>query len=186
MFRLSLVSEVGVSLTWLMIAFLLYCIFQSRQHSLSLLFLVFTLVGCATITANVGHLASAFDLAAGYSSLPGAGSDQAALYSMLLFSIFDKGQTAWSLWAGLWLIPLGIVIRHADGVPKFFGPLLVFASLGYVLPNLASYLLPEVADKLRWAVIFSGLAEMSWGFWLLFKGVDERALGERSSLRQTA
>ena len=176
LFRFGLLSEVAVSFTWFAIAYLLYSLFADRHRRLSLLFLVMVVVGISTLTANSIFLASTLDLLTGTASVSGFDAGQSYSLAMMLLAQFGRGEAAWGLWAGLWLIPLGVIVSKGVGVPKVFGPLLILASLGYALPVIASFILPGLKEPLRWLIVYSGLAELSWGIWLLVKGVDERAI----------
>ena len=53
LFRLQLVSELVMSIAWLMVAFLLYILFRTVHRHMALLFLLFAAIGVATICANM-------------------------------------------------------------------------------------------------------------------------------------
>ena len=177
LFRFSMLSEVGVSLTWLGIAYVLYLLFSRVQRQSSILFLLLAAVGVAAINANVAHLSSSFALLAGQAHAGTFPIDQQQSLGMAVFTVFKSGELAWSLFAGLWLLPLGYAILHSNYLPRTFGVLLMLASLGYVLASLSSYISPTFSEGVRQLIIFSGLVEIAFGFWLLIKGVNDSAAG---------
>ena len=172
LFRFSMLSEVAVSLTWLSIAFILYLLFSKVHRESSILFLVLAVIGVAAINANVVHLASMFSLINGQIHAGAFSVDEQKSLSMVLFTLFKKGEVGWSLFAGLWLIPLGYAVLRSRYLPKSFGILLMLASFGYIIPSLISYISPTVASEAKRLIIFSGIVEISFGFWLLLKGVS--------------
>lgn len=171
LFRLSMLSDVFVSLTWLSMAMVLFLLFQSVQREISICFLVLVVVGVAAIIANITYLSNMLALFDGSADLPAFDQSQRESLGMMLFGLFKRGEVAWSIYAGLWLIPLGCVVLKSGYVPKAFGLLLILASLGYVLPALVSYVSPTLAEQFRPLIVGSGLVEISFGLWLLIIGI---------------
>ena len=172
LFRLGMLSEVLVSLTWLSMAFVLYVLFRQVQKELALLFLLLVAVGVTAININAIHISSMLSLLQGTVAVPAFDASENASLGMVLFTLFRKGEIAWSLFAGLWLIPLGYVVYKSNYVPRLFGILLMVASLGYVLPSLFSHVFPDFATTIGQFIVFSGLVEVSFGLWLLIRGVN--------------
>ncbi len=172
LFRFGMLSEVAVSLTWLSMAFTLFILLKPVRREVSMAFLILVIVGVATINTNVVHLSSALALIEGGVHASSFDSPELQSLGMVLFSVFNKGEVVWGLFAGLWLIPLGFVVLKSRYVPRVFGVLLMLASTGYVLPIIASYVIPEYASTIRPLIVVSGLTEISFGLWLLVKGVN--------------
>lgn len=172
LFRLSMMSDVVVSLTWLSIAFVLFLLLGKVQRSSSVLFLTLTAIGAAAINANVAHLSSTFSLLTGDSYAGVFDLDEQRSLGMVLFTMFKHGESGWSLFAGLWLLPLGYAVFRSNMLPRVFGVLLMLASIGYVVWSLSSHLSPAFAEGAKQLIVFSGLVEIAFGFWLLIKGVS--------------
>jgi len=181
LFRYSMLSEVAVSLTWLGIAYVLYLLLSRVQRESSILFLLLAAVGVAAINANVAHLSSSFLLLTGQAYAGTFPLDQQQSLGIAMFAVFKRGEISWSLFAGLWLLPLGYAILRSHFLPGVFGVLLMMASLGYVLASLSSYVSPTFSADARQLIIFSGLIEIAFGFWLLIRGVNDPAAGAGQS-----
>lgn len=170
LYRLGMLSEVLVGLTWLSIAFILFVLLKPVRKELSRLFLILTIVGVAAMNMNVVFLGGALLLFKGaLSSVTYELGDLQGL-GMLLLSLFERGSMVYGLFTGLWLLPLGYVVLKSGYLPKVFGVLLMVGCFGYVVPVIASYVLPEY-ESIQLLVLVSAVAEISFGLWLLFKGV---------------
>ena len=166
LYRLGMLSELGVGLVWGSIAFCLFLLLRPLQAGVSALFLLMVAIGVATLHTNVAHLSTLIDLVLHV----GADTEQAVA---ILMSLFQRGERVWALWAGLWLIPLGIALGRTRLVPPVFTIGLPIGSLGYILPISLFYLAPDWSESIRWLVVPAGLIELSFGLWLLARGVDE-------------
>lgn len=172
LFRFSMLSEVAVSLTWLSIAFTLYLLFSKAHRESSMLFLSLAAIGVTAINTNVVHLSSMFSLINGQVYTGAFNLEDQRSLGVLLLTMFQRGESVWGLFAGLWLIPLGYAVLRSGYVPKPFGILLIIASFGYILPSLTSYISPNLAAEVKRLILFSGVVEIAFGLWLLFKGVN--------------
>ncbi|MGF1669003.1 MAG: DUF4386 domain-containing protein [Balneolaceae bacterium] len=74
---------------------------------------------------------------------------------------------------GLWLIPLGILVYKSGFIPKIFGILLVAGGVAYIIDSMFFILFPGSGGTFKdlLMVVFS-VAEISFIFWLLIKGVS--------------
>jgi hypothetical protein len=166
LFRLGVVSKLAVGLIWGAIAFSLHSLLRPLRSDLATLFLVMVAIGVATQHANLIHLSSLLDAATGAIANATAHSARDAIM------LFHHGERVWAFWAGAWLIPLGVLLLRSKLIPKFFAIGLSLASLGYIAPITAYYLAPELGESLRPLIVPAGLMELSFGGWLLLKGVD--------------
>lgn len=182
LFRLGMLSDLLVSFSWFFIAYCLFLILYKNVYSLALLFLIFVIVGITTLSGNLIFLHGSLDL---YGQHIGGGITELGANSlaMLTIGLFERGEAAWGFWAGVWLIPLGLAILKTEIVPRMFGYLLIVASLGYILPVLAAIAYPPLTAPFRMIIIYSGLVEVAFGFWLLIKGVDQSRLSEITTHR---
>jgi hypothetical protein len=80
---------------------------------------------------------------------------------------------------GLWLIPLGILVYKSGFIPKIFGILLVAGGVAYIIDSTFFILFPGSGIFFRSVilmVVFS-VAEISFIFWLLIKGISNSTQG---------
>jgi len=172
LFRLQLVSELVMSVAWLMVAFLLYILFKSVHRHLALLFLLFAAIGVATICANMVFQAGVLVVLGEKGFV--AGMDTAYLQAQvgMFLTLFSRGWTISGIFTGLWLYPLGLLVIKSGYVPRVFGIGLIVGCFGYLTPVVTVFLVPQLA-KFNLAIMsVSGMVEVSFGLWLLFKGAN--------------
>jgi hypothetical protein len=107
--------------------------------------------------------------------------EQAQDLAMVFIKISGNCGQMLTLFWGLWLFPLGMLIWASGFIPKIFGVLIIVNGVGYVVNNITFILFPGHLAAVS-AVIFPTyfLGELPLIFWLLIKGVrgerKERAL----------
>ena len=172
LFRLQLVSELVMSIAWLMVAFLLYILFRTVHRHMALLFLLFAAIGVATICANMVFQAGVLVVLkeTGFA----VGMDTAFLQAQagMFLALFSRGWTISGIFTGLWLYPLGLLVIKSGYVPRLFGIGLIIGCFGYLILVVTVFLVPQLT-KFNLAIMsVSGIVEVSFGLWLLFKGVN--------------
>ena len=129
-----------------------YYLLKPVSRNVSLLGMVFSLVGC-TISA--------------LSALAPLGA-QAPTVAFLFF--------------GLHCCTVGYLILRATFLPRALGALLVFGGLGWLTFSLSTLLSPPLARTLSPYIMFPGiLGEAALTFWLLVKGVNVPGWYEQAS-----
>lgn len=175
LFRLSIVSELIMAVTWLCVAFVLFRLFENLNKSVAFFFLLLVAVGVATICANLVFQVGALILARGEGALASFDQDHTRASAMLLLTLFSRGWTVSGLFTGLWLLPLGYLVFTSGWFPKVLGALLMAGCLGYLVPVVTVFLLPSYQSWNLPAMSVSGIAEISFGLWLLVRGVPTKS-----------
>ncbi|HEY0805570.1 MAG TPA: DUF4386 domain-containing protein, partial [Pseudonocardiaceae bacterium] len=94
-----------------------------------------------------------------------AGSDGLAL---LFATMQHGGYVIDSIFFGLWLLPLGYLVRRSGYCPKALGVLLIVGACCYVAETFAVLVdLGTLGDVL---IIPAGLSEATFLLWLLIRG----------------
>ncbi len=175
LFRLSIVSELIMAVAWLCVAFVLFRLFEDLNKSVASFFLLLVAVGVATICANLVFQVGALILARGEGALANFDQDQTRASAMFLLTLFSRGWTVSGLFTGLWLLPLGYLVFTSGWFPKVLGALLMAGCLGYLVPVVTVFLLPSQQSWNLPAMSVSGIAEISFGLWLLVRGVPTKS-----------
>lgn len=93
-----------------------------------------------------------------------------------LFEIHAQGVFVWGVLFGMHLLALGWLVCHSGYFPKLLGGALSIGAFGYLIEGLSKLMGLEFAT-LSWLVIalltIVTIAELSFAFWLVFKGLDE-------------
>ena len=167
-FRLAFVISLTRYAILILLVLALYKLLRSVDKDLALVMVAFALVGI-----SIGMVSLLFQFAAplmlnrsGYSTL--FTTDQWHAQVQFFINMQVQGDRASQL-LSVWLLPLGFLICRSGFLPKIFGILMVIAGLGYLADFLIFFLLPNLDLDVA-ALAF--LAELSFPFWLLIKGVN--------------
>lgn len=182
LFRLSIVSELVMSLAYLMVAYLLYLLLRRSGQHLALLFLVLAATGVASICANLIHLVATLELLVGRMAETGVAPEMLQASASFFMLLFSRGWTISGMFTGLWLLPLGLLLFRSARVPRLFGVLLIIGCFGYLVPIVTVFLWPEFKYINLPVMSVSGLAEISFGLWLLFRGMRDPVMDSSQSM----
>jgi hypothetical protein len=65
---------------------------------------------------------------------------------MLFMHLHSKGNVVNSIFWGLWLFPLGMLVMRSGFLPRVFGMWLVGGGLGYLAVSFAGLFVPQYQD----------------------------------------
>jgi len=145
--------------------FLLYRLFEGVDKRLSAVFATLFLLGVPISYVNALNHVAPLVLA----NNPVYG-DQAAPLAMLFLRLHNSGLAIAQILWGLWLIPLGLVVRRSAFIPGWLAYPLFAAGIGYVAHSLGMLCLPP---SLRGITLFGqvlGVGELPFFLYLLFRG----------------
>lgn len=92
---------------------------------------------------------------------------------MLSLVILKYGVYVAQIFWGLWLLPLGYLVFKSSIIPKSLGVVLFAGGLTYVIGSLIFFILPDGLQVFEYFYSIPTIAEFSFCFWLLIKGVKE-------------
>lgn len=177
LYRFGIVATLLMNLVSIALVLELYKLFKNISGHAAMYMLVFLIPG-ATISMTGG----AFSLAALELSFGGdlsffvAGSS-GFWVQLFLDMQYSLSQVAAIFW-GMWLFPLGYLVIKSRFMPKVLGVLLIVAGIGYLIDVGFYFLMPEFGFTFS---DFTFVGEVTFMFWLVFKGVDLSAGPVRSS-----
>ena len=96
---------------------------------------------------------------------------------MILLENYDNGILILHIFWGLWLFPFGFLVYKSGFLPKILGILLMLGCGGYLVnfvgntmfDNFGGSLISNIASKP------AALGEIGTCFWLLIRGINEKA-----------
>ena len=109
--------------------------------------------------------------------------DQLHALVLLFLNAHKYGVYIWEVFFGLHLIVLGYLVFKSGYFPRILGILLILGSLGYLMESFSNFLLPNNQAISTIYSVFLGISaigELSFAFWLLFKGVSAEQWGKRA------
>jgi hypothetical protein len=170
--RVGVVMELVSAVLLIVAAAALHRLLESVNRSQSRLMLILASAAAPIIFADAVDQLAALDLARGAAG-PGAMSAQLAL---LFMTLHKHGIVLAQIFWGLWLIPLGLLVRRSTFLPSTIGWLLLAGGSAYVLASLTALLLPAFAVPVaQLAALVGGIAEGSTIIWLIGWGVNDAA-----------
>ena len=173
LFRFGIVSFLIVLICDVLVAWALYGFFKPANADLSMLAAWLRLVYTAIFGAAVLGLVVVLGIVSN-DGLAAFEPAQLQQQVMLFLNAFDYGWTFSLVFFGIHLFVLGCLVFTSGYAPKLLGILLIVSSFGYLIDSFAKLLLLNYASyesTFMIIVAVPGLvAELSFCFWLLFKG----------------
>ena len=165
LFRFGIAGSLFSQLLFIFAVILLYHLFKSVSRVCTLNMLIFALVSVPiAMISTLGQIA-AFEL---------AGSNNELM--MFFLNLNKQGIIIASIFWGLWLFPLGNLIRQSGYFPKFIAFAVMIGGVGYFFGSFAQLLMAS-PEKIMPVFEILTLGEMVFIFWLIIKGarLPERA-----------
>lgn len=167
LFRLGLAGGLAMMVAFLFYVLLLYRLLERVARSWALAMAVLALASVPLYMLNqvnaVGALAAA----------SGGAVEQVALF----LELHRAGNLVASIFFGLWLLPLGVLVYRSGFLPRALGVLLVAGSPGYVVAFAQGFLAPGTEAGL-WSdplLLVTHVSEAALMLWLLVRGLNEEA-----------
>lgn len=172
LFRLGFVSDLAMMVCYLLTPLVFYKLFSSVNKSLSALMVIFTMVGTAIGMLSLLCEYAALHMLSGAPYLSVFTSNQLQAQAMLLLGLNDQGYMIAHIFFSLWVLPLGILVYRSDFLPRVFGILFIAETAAGLLSFIIHFLFPggSLETNLMW---LGALAEFSFTFWLLVRGIKE-------------
>ena len=94
----------------------------------------------------------------------------AATTALLLYDLNDAVWSVGNLFFGLWLVPMGWLVRRSATMPDVLGWILVVGGVGYVLSAFATHLFPALPAVAQVLVLPATVGEFWMIGYLLLRG----------------
>ncbi|HEV7486740.1 MAG TPA: DUF4386 family protein [Thermoanaerobaculia bacterium] len=176
LYRAAIVSELISSVAFIFLVLALYQLFREAGQRLGVVMVILVLVSIPVSLLNTANLVIALKLAKG-------GTSELQTMALLFLRIHDASLIIAQIFWGLWLIPLGMLIRRSGFVPRILGTLLIFNGIAYPVTTLIWLLLPAYTTIAFRIALIPELGEGWFIFWLLIKGVPAKAVDDREEHR---
>lgn len=173
-FRLGFASCLAGHICFLFLANVLYKLFKPVDSDLARQMVIFIIVGVSVAFLNrLNQFASVLLLnGAGY--LSAFENSQLHALAMVFLDVHKHGEMIATIFWGLWLLPLGLLVLKSDLIPKALGVLLISACFCYLIDFFVFFFFPGYIAATDSALsIVESVAEVSFILWLLIKGVKD-------------
>ena len=157
LFRAGIVGGLVTQLIFIFTVLLLYKLFESVSKNHSLLMVVLALVSVPIAMLNELNNVAA--------SLLLKNPDQ----MMLFLDLHAQGVVIASIFWGLWLFPLGLLIYKSGYFPKIISMVVIIGGLGYTLGSFSALLAPS-SKTISSLFEFMTFGEVVFLLWLVVRG----------------
>jgi uncharacterized protein DUF4386 len=172
LFRSSIASDLIANVLFVAVVLLLYRLFKQVNEYLARLMVFLVVVAIPIAVLGGGLQITALGIIKGdLGSFQPAQLQQLAQTFMKLNNYSSQMIT---IFWGLWLLPLGVLVYRSAFIPRILGVLLIINGCGYIITSITFILSPEnlaTVSKFMFPTYFVG--EIPFIFWLLIVGVRD-------------
>jgi len=159
----------------LVVALALYQLLKGVDQKLAVVMVILGgLIPAVLDFVNVLNDIAALLLASGGGFLSALEGPQRAALAMLFLRLHDHGFLVNEIFAGLWLLPFGLLVYRSGFLPRLLGALLIVNGFAYLTISFTGLLIPDYADRVSRVVSPALIGEGAVMLWLLIKGARPR------------
>jgi hypothetical protein len=174
LFRTHIVVGIVAELLFVGVVLTLYRLLRDAGPGLAGLMVILILVDVPLAFLGSANEAATLALLRDPGYLASFGAAQRDALATLLMLFDQKGIAVSEVFWGLWLLPLGILVRRSGFLPRFLGVWLFANGLAYLAISGTGLLAPQhlgIVTKVATPVLFGEMALM---LWLLIVGARAR------------
>ena len=171
LFRAGILSDIIMSLSYLLTALMLYKLLRTVSEDKARLMVLFAAAGSVILMVNI--LNEYMPLVYATAQAGALNALQLGDLSALSIAAYNNGYMIGQVFFALWVLPLGQLICRSKFIPKVFGILFIIEAVCGLLAVVAHFLLNSttIATIL---LIPCTVAEFAFLFWLLIAGINEK------------
>lgn len=170
LFRMSIVSDLLMVLSYFSLGVLLYFIFKPRHKKGATVLLLLNIIGASMMSLNMINQFAALYVLNGSTYLNAFNADQLQALSLFYMNLHSIGYKMATISFGVWLLPMGYLGLKSGYFPKVISYLLMVGAVTYMVSFFGSLLGIPISPDIT---IPADLGEFSLCLWLLVKGVKE-------------
>ena len=174
LFRLGFAADLVVFLSAVAVALILYLLLRPVNRALSMVAAGFRLTQTAILGLNLLNM-SAVLLILGEAEYLGDHfeAEQLDALGLLFLDLHKYGYVLGLTFFALHALVVGYLVFVSGFLPKVLGVLLALAGMGSLIDNITFFLVPGYDGGISPVVLAPAfIAEISFCFWLVFRGID--------------
>lgn len=153
----------------------LYRLFKPVDEKNAVLVVILgALVSVPIVFVNVLNEIAAMVLVSGADFVSVFEKPQRDALAYLFVRLHEHGLVVASIFWGLWLFPLGMLVIRSGFFPRVLGVLLMLAGIAYVVSAGTTLTLPRYADLVDQVVMVLYFGELPFILWLMIRGARHR------------
>jgi len=179
LFRAGIVTDLLAGVSCIVVALALYRVLKDVDRMLGVLMVILGgLMPCVIDFLNVLNDVAALLLVRGEPVLSVLGKPQQDALAMLFLRVHDHGFVINEVFAGLWLLPFGLLVFRSVFLPRLMGVGLIVNGLAYLVIAFTGLLVPQYVDRVSRVVSPFLVGEGVVMVWLMIKGVRPQPLSQ--------
>ncbi len=173
LFRMGFMSGLFHHTCFLLLVLAFYKLLKPVNKNYAALMAIFGLSAVPIMMLNMLNQFAALLLLSGVDYLTVFTTGQLQALALLFINFHSHGYFIAGVFSGLFLLPLGYLVFKSGNIPKVLGILLMLGCIGYLTELFVVFVFPsyEMISFLGLAVAI--VAELSFTFWLLLKGIQD-------------
>lgn len=173
LFRIGFVSDLIMMIVYVLLPLALYKLFSEVNKNLSIIMVIFVMLGTSINMINLLNEFSALHMLSGTEYLSAFTDAQLQAKAMLSYDLYLHGYEIANIYFGLWLIPLGLLVYKSGFLPKALGILLIVGGSGLLMNVFVHFLFPSYLIINAILLIPQIIAEILFMLWILIRGINE-------------
>lgn len=169
LFRMSIVSDFVMILSYFALGVLLYIIFRNINKNVAITLVLLNVVGTGIMALNMLNQHAAILILDGGSYLDVFSNSQLQALSLFFMNLHGYGYQIATISYGVWLFPIGYLGLKSGYFPKVINYLLMAGAVGYTVAFLSSFMMLSIPFEIT---LPADLGEFSLCLYLLIKGVN--------------
>jgi len=171
LYRFGVFADMICAIFAVWMVMVLYDLFKDVDRGQARLMVGFALGMVAIGLVNTVLMAGPLVLTSGSGYLSAFDKHQLDALTLGFLGLRSQGIHVATMYWGLWLLPLGILVYKSGFLPRVLGVLVLIAGCSYVVDSMAYYFLPEYARTIaNVSTLPQGAGEIGLSGWLLIKG----------------
>lgn len=179
LFKFGIYINVICYIAFSFLPLFLYRILHNINESYARVMVALALLSVPSSIENLKHKYSIVGLIKNGTFMQGVRSNE--LIGEIMYSLhqYDDGLLLTTVFWGLWLFPLGLLVFKSRFIPKFIGVLLMLGSLGYLINFSGNTLLENYSSFGigKYISLLPAIAEFSLCVWLLSSSIKTKING---------
>jgi uncharacterized protein DUF4386 len=171
LYRSSIASDVLTNILFVAVVLLLFRLLRQVNEYLAKLMVALVIVAIPVALLGGALKLTSFAI---FKSDPGSFQSAQIEFAETLTRLRSYSNQMITIFWGLWLLPLGVLVYKSVFMPRILGILLIINGFGYIITSLTFMLFPgslTTVSKFMFPTYFVG--EIPFIFWLLIVGVRD-------------
>lgn len=187
MFRFGFVADLACLISGTFLSLIFYVMFKRVNKNLSLLALIFSILGSAVMAVNLLNQLAPLLLLHKAVYLKAFTLEQLQTLSLFFLNLQSQGYGISLLFFAFYFPIIGYLVYKSTFLPRILGIIYTMAGVGYLSNSLAMFLFPPLLALLfPYSLLPAFIGESSMSLWLIVKGVNVPKWREKATQIQAA